>query len=373
MVPSRVQWRLDQVYDDYSKPATVYLQVNLDIYEDVDETEMESIENFVKYLDREEALEFLRQAGQEVLQEAIPSAEKRHQHEQKIVAMREELEAKLMTIPLKELLSLATNMKGPSNMVADANSALFTISYISRNPGAPGPLLQLGQRSLPEGISADTTTAEQVQEWVKGLDEFLDKLNRGEITQVSTPPGSRINVGDYYYADAFQVRQHQAAQQAGSDEPLDRKEAEVQLPYFFLPQSLRGDLRSLWGALKDLIPNMVNKFQDMAMTYSGDPYQRVSYYTTPNNEEMAGSNWLPGWWAALMYKYEFLRERETSFDDEIIAMLQQKQKEKAVAAEPQKKLELKETLLLLDKIDALVGDQPRTEAWKKYLKSEDYR
>ena len=68
-----------------------------------------------------------------------------------------------------------------------------------------------------------------------------------------------------------------------------------------------------------------------------------------------------------MYKYEFF-DPAMSFDEEVIAMLQQKQKETAEKAEPQKKLELKETYNLLDKIDALVGDQPRTEAWKKYLK-----
>ena len=86
---------------------------------------------------------------------------------------------------------------------------------------------------------------------------------------------------------------------------------------------------------------MVNKFQDMAMTYSGEEYQRVSYYTKPENEEMAGSDWLPQWWVPLMYKYEFL-DPEMSFDDEVIAMLKQKQKEKAEEAEPQKKLPMKE-------------------------------
>ena len=57
-----------------------------------------------------------------------------------------------------------------------------------------------------------------------------------------------------------------------------------------------------------------------------------------------------------------------SFDDEVIAMLQQKQKETAEKAEPQKKLELKEAYSLLNKIDILIGNQPRTEAWKRYLK-----
>ena len=79
----------------------------------------------------------------------------------------------------------------------------------------------------------------------------------------------------------------------------------------------------------------------MAMTYSGDPYDRVSYYTTPNNREMADATWLPQWWVPLMYKYEFF-DPEMSFDDEVIAALQQKQKETAEKAEPQKKLPIKE-------------------------------
>jgi len=42
-----------------------------------------------------------------------------------------------------------------------------------------------------------------------------------------------------------------------------------------------------------------------------------------------------------MYKYEFF-DPEMSFDDEVIAALQQKQKETAEKAEPQKKLPMKE-------------------------------
>jgi hypothetical protein len=87
---------------------------------------------------------------------------------------------------------------------------------------------------------------------------------------------------------------------------------------------------------------MVNKMQDMAMTYSGDPYDRVSYYTTPNNREMAGADWLPQWWVPLMYKYEFL-DPEMSFDEEVVAVLKQTQAKRAQEAEPQKKLELKES------------------------------
>jgi hypothetical protein len=87
---------------------------------------------------------------------------------------------------------------------------------------------------------------------------------------------------------------------------------------------------------------------------------------------MADARWLPQWWVPLMYKYEFF-DPEMSFDDEVIAALQKTQAKKAEEAEPQKKLELKETYNLLDKIDVLIGNQPRTEAWKRYLKPEDYK
>jgi hypothetical protein len=56
---------------------------------------------------------------------------------------------------------------------------------------------------------------------------------------------------------------------------------------------------------------------------------------------MSAADWLPKWWVPLMYKYEFL-DPGMSFDEEVVATLQQASKEKAAAAEPQKKLPMKE-------------------------------
>jgi hypothetical protein len=341
LVPSRATWRLDQAIPDPSKPARIFLQVQLDVGEDVDETGMDEIEYFIKYLDRKEALELIRDAAIEVFQESIEPAKVRVQKEKKIASFREELNTKFMTMPLKELLSLATNMKAPSNMLADARDAL---SWMSRTAAASEPLSQYGYPTIPEDFNAATTTAALVQQWIKGLDEMLDKMNRGEITafdpQYAFDPAERE--GGVFWVTSFHHRGAQAEAGPTGRLKINREEHQVPMPYFFLPQHARGELRSLWGGLKDLIPNMINKMQDMANTYSGDSYDRVSYYTTPNNREMADARWLPQWWVPLMYKYEFF-DPEMSFDDEVIAALQQKQKETAEKAEPQKKLELKES------------------------------
>jgi hypothetical protein len=210
-------------------------------------------------------------------------------------------------------------------MLADAKAE---ISSISREKDVPG------------GFDHTTVNAEQVGVWIVDLNEFLDRLHRGEITAFD-PATSTVadqRTGDLYYIESFRYREARAAV-----EDRITREDEIHPPAFFLPQHLRGELRALWGSLKDLIPNMINKFQDMAMSYSGDPFQRVSYHSKPDYQEMARANWLPGWWASLMYKYEFIRERAPSFDDEVIATLQQASKEKAAAAEPQKKLPIKES------------------------------
>jgi len=339
LIPSRAQWRLDQTIPDPSKPARIFMQVALDIGEDVDEAGMEEIEHFLKYLDRQEAMEFLQAAARETLEEAIGPAKTRVQKEKKIVSLRAELRDQLAQMPLKELLSLATNMKGPSNMLADANDAL---SWMTRSAAASEPLSQYGYPTIPEDFNVATTTAEQVGVWIIDLDEMLDKMNRGEITafdpRYAFDPAERK--GEVYWVTSFRHREAQA--EAGPTGRLKiKREEQIPLPYFFLPQHARGELRSLWGALKDLIPNMINKMQDIANTYSGDPFDRVSYYTTPSNREMADARWLPQWWVPLMYKYEFF-DPEMSFDDEIIDMLQKKQKETAAKAEPQKKLPMKE-------------------------------
>jgi hypothetical protein len=65
-----------------------------------------------------------------------------------------------------------------------------------------------------------------------------------------------------------------------------------------------------------------------------------------------------------MYKYEFF-DPEMSFDEEVIAALQQKQKETAEKADPQKKFELKESLSLLDKIDAKLNEELVVESKKR--------
>jgi len=348
LIPSRATWRLEQTWKDYSEPARIFLQVQLDVGEDVDETGMEEIEHFIKYLDRQEALDIIHAAAVETFQEAIEPAKTRVQKEKKIASFREELNTKLMTIPLKELLSLATNMKAPSNMLADARDAL---SWMSRTDDSRRAMAQYGYPTMPEDFDAARITAEQIGVWIIDLDEFLDQMNRGEITafnpQYAFDPAERK--GEVYWVKSFRHREAQA--EAGPTGRLKiKREEQVPLPYFFLPQHARGELRSLWGGLKDLIPNMINKMQDMANTYSGDPFDRASYYTTPSNREMADARWLPQWWVPLMYKYEFF-DPEMSFDDEVIAALQQKQKETAEKADPQKKFELKESLSLLDRIN----------------------
>jgi len=323
LIPARAIWRLDQNYDDYSKPANIYLQVQLDVYEDVDEVQMEEIEHFLKYLDRKEAMEILRDAATETLQEAIGPAKTRVQKEQKIIAMREELNDKLMTIPLKELLSLATNMRAPSPILADASAE---ISSISRD------------KDTPKDFDYTKLGAVQVQKWILDLDEFLDGLHRGEIVEAPADQRTGDFSRDPYYIKSFRFREAQAG---GIESRIKREEDEVPTPPFFLPQHLRGELRALWGALKDLIPSMIDKMQDMAMTYSGDPYQKVSPYTTPNDMELSGADWLPKWWAPLMYKYEFL-DPEMSFDDEVVAGLKRAQRKMAAETEPQKKLPVQE-------------------------------
>jgi hypothetical protein len=229
-----------------------------------------------------------------------------------------------MTISLKDLLSLATNMNAPSAMLADAKAE---ISSISREKDVPG------------GFDHTTVNAEQVGVWIVDLNEFLDRLHRGEITAFD-PATSTVadqRTGDLYYIESFRYREARAAV-----EDRITREDEIHPPAFFLPQHLRGELRALWGSLKDLIPNMINKFQDMAMSYSGDPFQRVSYHSKPDYQEMSGADWLPKWWVPLMYKYEFL-DPGMSFDEEVVAALKQTQAKKAEEAEPQKKLELKES------------------------------
>jgi len=327
LIPSRAVWRLDQSWKDDWSAARIFLQVELDIGEDVDEAGMEEIEYFLKYLDRQEAMEIIRDAAREVFQGSIEPAQTRVKKEKKIASIRDELNTKLMTISLKDLLSLATNMNAPSAMLADAKAE---ISSISREKDVPG------------GFDHTTVNAEQVGVWIVDLNEFLDGLHRGEI--VEAPAAQRE--GGPYYITSFRFREAQAdgfgALASSRGRPITREEDEVHPPAFFLPQHLRGELRSLWGSLKDLIPNMINKFQDMAMSYSGDPFQRVSYYSKPDYQEMSAADWLPKWWVPLMYKYEFL-DPGMSFDEEVIAMANQASKKKAGAEEPQERLPIKES------------------------------
>ena len=324
LIPSRAVWRLDQSWKDDWSAARIFLQVELDIGEDVDEAGMEEIEYFLKYLDRQEAMEIIRDAAREVFQGSIEPAQTRIQKEKKIALMRNTLNMKLTQTPLKELLSLATNMNAPRAMLADAKAE---VSSLSR------------QATLPGVFNIATVNAEQVGVWIVDLNEFLDGLHQGQIVAYDPKTNDIANqrTGDLYYITSFRYREAQAGEQ-----PITREEDEVHPPPFFLPQHLRGELRSLWGALKDLIPNMINKFQDMAMSYSGDPFQRVSYHSKPDYQEMSAADWLPKWWVPLMYQHEFL-DPGMSFDEEVIAMVNQASKKKAAAAEPQEKLPIKES------------------------------
>jgi len=326
LVPSRVAWRLNQHFDDYDKPADIYLNIQLDVYEDLSEEEMEGIELFVEYLDNRESLDLIRTAAKETFRESFGPAKERHQRETDITDMKEELKEKLMGLPLQTVVTFGRALQIPDQFAREIRDSVTNMAG--------------GENALEE------LTSEIVETRIKALDAHIDRINRGD-------PGP---VG--YYADDPKT---------GESVYTPAEEG----PEWFLPQSTRGYARTLWLNVRDLIIHLVNKLTDIAMTYTGERYHKIGPHTRLSDEDLANEVTFPAWWYTLMLKYKFTeasqkktafeRRRDASqtrrarFEDEILASLHQVQKEKA----PQQKLPIKEAYNLLDRIDSKLNESKK--------------
>jgi hypothetical protein len=110
LLPEKAEFRLKQVFDSYENPAHIYLQVKIEINEDITDAQTEEIEYFLKYLDEDSKIDILEKAAESTFQEFLQPAIKKRVATDKVKKFGETIKPLLRQIPIEQLMNFVGNL-----------------------------------------------------------------------------------------------------------------------------------------------------------------------------------------------------------------------------------------------------------------------
>jgi len=110
LLPEKAEFRLKQVFDDYSKPAHIYLQVKIEIDEEITDMQVEEIQLFLKYLDEDSKIDILQKGAEETFQEFLRPAIKKRAAADKVSKFGDTIQPLLKQIPIEQLMNFVGNL-----------------------------------------------------------------------------------------------------------------------------------------------------------------------------------------------------------------------------------------------------------------------
>ena len=105
LLPEKAEFRLKQVFDSYEKPAHIYLQVKIEIDEDITDAQTEEIEYFLKYLDEDSKIDILEKAAESTFQEFLQPAIKKRVATDKVKNFGKTIQPLLKQLPIEQLMN----------------------------------------------------------------------------------------------------------------------------------------------------------------------------------------------------------------------------------------------------------------------------
>lgn len=148
LLPSRAQFRLKQIYDSYSAPAHIYLQIKMEIEEDITEEQIEEIRYFLEYLDAESKIDIIQKAAVEIFEVFRIKAVERKKIEERVTRLATNIIPIMNGLSLLDLMNFALDIDpttGPepghlNDLVERIQSRLVALFPASGPPGRGRPL-----------------------------------------------------------------------------------------------------------------------------------------------------------------------------------------------------------------------------------------
>jgi len=110
LLPEKAEFRLKQVFDDYNAPAHIYLQVKIEIDEEITDMQAEEIQLFLKYLDEDSKIDLLQKGAEETFQEFLRPAIKKRVATDKVEKFSETIAPLLRQLPIEQLMNFVGSL-----------------------------------------------------------------------------------------------------------------------------------------------------------------------------------------------------------------------------------------------------------------------
>ena len=152
LLPSRAKFRLMQQFTGgYSEPATIYLQIKMEIDEEVTDEQIEEIEYFLRYLDKDSSMKIIEEAAVDTFKVFLAPAIERDKLASKVEKFVQNIQAQLLNVSYKDLFKLGFFLLGNPANVADGTHIEHSLKVQQRNIELSlGSIAALGSGQQPE-------------------------------------------------------------------------------------------------------------------------------------------------------------------------------------------------------------------------------
>jgi len=152
LLPERAKFRLMQQFTGgYSEPATIYLQIKMEIDEEVTDEQIEEIEYFLRYLDKDSSMKIIEEAGVDTFKVFLAPAIARNKLAAKVEKFVQNIQAPLLNVSYKDLFKLGFFLLGNPANVEDGAHIQHSLKVQERNIELSlGSIAALGSGQQPE-------------------------------------------------------------------------------------------------------------------------------------------------------------------------------------------------------------------------------
>jgi len=190
LLPERAKFRLMQQFTGgYSQPATIYLQIKMEIDENVTDEQIEEIEYFLRYLDKDSSMEIIEEAAVDTFKVFLAPAVNRDKLATKVGKFAKNIQASMLNVSYKDLFKLGFFLLGNPANVADGAHIQHSLKVQQRNIELSlGSIATLGSGQQPESNVKMIEAGETL--FAEATPNIMDKAN--ELLTQSSPPEQRI-------------------------------------------------------------------------------------------------------------------------------------------------------------------------------------
>jgi len=274
LLPERAKFRLSQQFTGgYSEPATIYLQIKMEIDEEVTDEQVEEIEYFLRYLDKDSSMKIIEEAAVDTFKVFLAPALKRAKLKAKVDKFTKNIEAPMLNMTYKDLFRLGAYLLGTSDSMPDSASLRHSLKVQERNIELSlGSIAAVGSGQQPESNVKMIEVGQEL--FAQATPNIIEKAH--ELLTQSEPPDER-------FVKAFKLL---GIELGGSLQAGDQYGRPDQVALYHLTQLHRMGAE-LTTAILDIIREGISSTLNNPKAFGVKP--RIGRFLNPHN-------FGPDWW-----------------------------------------------------------------------------